>query len=189
MASSTPTSALAADFYRTQLLESRVAWISAAIVVFLLFFLVLFVSLSLRGHYIEMFTSQLIGPSFAMMCGLGHSYPFMSKLFFKNPNTADLVVTVFYMQLNKAFPTLSAAQVMAVLVDPASWRDTPNTLVWYSENNATAGVADTIAWAQQQNLLPTPATPITGKDVLNFIQAWVIPAVMMVTMIASAAIS
>jgi hypothetical protein len=157
---------LSEQFYKRQLTESNTVLFTAIIFVFVLLFTVISVVLTLRAQYTLMFANSVLGSdSFALMCAVAHTYPFLSSVFFKNRNTPDIVINVFYaLNPSGANSTVewsdsaikncgtqgNSCLFKTYVVDPDNWRSAIGTLVWYSESNANYGYDQVMQWATSQ---------------------------------------
>lgn len=177
------SSSLADKFYRTQLVESKitVALLIAAGVVLLITLAVVF--FTIRGHYLDFVQSPYIGSSFGYMVAFSHTYPFLAPLFFKNPNTPDIVINVFY--ANQGDPSFwTPGNGLQSLVDPTSWRDKVGTIVWYAESNRNYGYDQVFDWAQNTaNLITVPPTPTSPMTIVNSALTYGLPVLNTIIMV------
>jgi len=196
MMSSSDKEPIAQIFYRSQVTESKIGWIVSIFIIALLVGTILAVGLSLRGHYIALV--EAFG-GFGMMCAVGHTYPFLASLFFKNPNTPDIVMSVFYgitgtgadgsNTLQWANPTTANNNGWDNLVNVTAWRDTIGTIVWYSENNYGYGYEEVITqWATTTKNFFVGTPPSVGKEVLNGFMSYGLPIINTVLMLAMMAL-
>jgi len=139
--------ALADTFYRVQIRESKIGWITLLVTLGLTAITIVVVFFTIRAHYLKFVQDSRIGSSFGYMCAFAHVYPFLSGLFFKNPNTPDMVINTYYWNQNGEQWSSENTAGMGGLVDPANWRDAVGTMVWFSESNRNYGYNDVITWA------------------------------------------
>lgn len=204
MEPSSPSSSLADQFYRTQLVESKISWSLLIGIAVLFIITTLVVILTIRGHYLSFIQSPAIGTSFGFMCAFAHVYPFLAPMFFKNPNTPDIVINIFYAyqgfvptnsQPNFWGPVAPQNNPLLALVDPSNWRDAVGTIVWFAESNRNLGYSDVVTWALGQGTNgaspPLLATPVQGGlgSLVNSLWTYGLPILNTVLMIGMAVAS
>jgi len=188
--------AVQAEYYRVQMDESKLSWILVFVGIFLAIFTIATVMISIYTSYHDFITDPRIGTMFGYMCCLGHVYPFMAGMFFKNPNTPDIVINVYYYlyQQGAAWGTgpyaVASPNQMQALVVPDNWRDAVNSIVWYSESNYTLGYSDILTWAQSSavGILATPPESTSAK-LTSLLATYGVPALNIAVMIACAALA
>jgi hypothetical protein len=164
-------SPLSDEYYRVQLTEGKISWaIIASIIILTLITVVIVVSV-IRSRYITFLSDPNIGTSFAYMCAFSHVYPFLAPLFFKNPNTPDIAINIYYFMQSFGSnpapwgPNAPCPNCWQALVVPDNWRDAVNSIVWYSESNANYGYDQVLTWAQSAavGLIATTPPSTTGS--------------------------
>lgn len=170
-------SSLSDQFYRIQIRESKISWGIILAVIILAIITVVVMVATVRSSYKSFITDPRIGTSLAYMCAFSHVYPFLAPMFFRNPNTPDTLINIYYymasFQPGGPSPpwgpgALALSDPFLAIVVPDNWRDAINTIVWYSESNSTAGYSDVMTWASSSGNPPAPPAallswPVTSK--------------------------
>lgn len=149
--------------------------------------------LSLRSHY-----SSLIDNLgyWGWVCALCHQYPFLSYLFFRNPETPDAVVNIYYLCLQGDIvfntTTSSCAKYGANCAAPMWGPDGPRssgdvgslecTVAGLLENNPGKGYTWVLEQWQKEGFIPEPKSS-EAKKVLNFFISYVLPFAMLAFML------
>jgi len=135
-----------------------------------------------RGHY------QLLIDTFGSMgwlCAIAHSYPIFSYVFFKNSNTPDAIVQLYYASLTglKIVP-LPGGTVLDRFMDMSNPRDSDpeQTIFGYMENNKNVGLEDLMSHLADIKAISQDASA-TAFDAINTFFKYGMPIVMLLAMI------
>ena len=130
----------------------------------------------LRDHYQQLI---LVMGSWGWISALSHQYPPLAYLFFKNPNTPDAMVNLFYAQASGEIQLHDGVGSIINLANPRNSSPT-STVMGYMENNRQTGYADLITYLAQTDppILPKEdETTALGyvKQAINFITSYILP--------------
>lgn len=137
-------SPLSDEYYHSQLVETKVSWVVIMVIIMTTLITIVVIVATVRSRYSAFILDPRIGTSFAYMCAFGHVYPFLAPLFFKNPNTPDIVInTYYYLASFSVAPWGTGAptsQPMEALVVPSNWRDAVGSITWCVVTSSTRRV-------------------------------------------------